>query len=102
MSVGHLPSLLDLSPTAGEDLDEATVIQHFLGKSKEDVLMMLSKANNLDFYMSDLIWMGDSAFFYYSVVFEEYIRSLPEDEKDEELRSYGEFIEIRNRKRGIV
>lgn len=97
MKIEKIPTMLEISATGCEDLDEATAVEHFLDKNKEDVYAMLSKSNNLDFYTSDLIWMGEAAFSYYSKIIFEYIQGLPEDQKNEEIESYEEIIAIRNK-----
>jgi hypothetical protein len=70
-----LPTRLQISPTNGEQLDERTALENFLGKSRTDAARMLfdADASNLR-YIEDFVHMGIEGFRYYFPTVETYLR----------------------------
>ena len=58
-----MPTLLDISPTGGVDLDEKCAMEHFLGKTQEQASALFFE--NSIYFIDDLRWMGGRAFVYY-------------------------------------
>lgn len=75
-----VPSLNDISPTNCLDLDERSAVEHFLGKTRQEVYAMIQ--NNFTHYSEDFAYMGSSAFCWYVPVIQQYI-SLMIDQVDE-------------------
>ena len=61
----------DISPTNGVDLDERSALEHFFGKSREEALALFR--DNFCYYVEDLTYMGDKAFFYYLGAVRDYL-----------------------------
>ena len=61
----------DISPTDGVDLDERMALEHFFGKSREEALELLRQ--DFSYYVEDLTYMGDKAFFYYLGAVKDYL-----------------------------
>lgn len=59
----QLPDFNEISPTQGLDLDEKSALQNFLGKTRQEVFLMIQ--NDLINYEEDFACMGSSAFLYY-------------------------------------
>ncbi|MDF1839644.1 MAG: hypothetical protein P1V35_17390, partial [Planctomycetota bacterium] len=68
-----LPTLLEISPTNGLDLDEKCAINHFLGKTRIEASELFME--NALHYGEDLMWMGEKAFAYYLPALFPYVRS---------------------------
>lgn len=70
-----LPTRLQISPTNGEQLDEKTALENFLGKSRTDAARMFfdADASNLR-YIEDFVHMGIEGFRYYFPTVETYLR----------------------------
>ena len=63
MNEMDLPFFLEISPTAGLHLDEASAARAFLGLSKEAALELICESSA--YYLEMLMWMGPTAFAYY-------------------------------------
>lgn len=59
----RLPSVLDISPSNGMDLDERTALKHFHGLTQEQATALL-RENPLH-YLEDFFYMGPVAFAFY-------------------------------------
>lgn len=87
----HLPNFYDISPTQGIDLDERCAIQHFLGKTREEVLLMIQ--DDMINYEEDFACMGVLAFCYYMPSILQVIKNInPDDERLEEAIAAVLFI----------
>ena len=63
-----LPTLLDISPSNLEQLDEKCAYEHFFGKTREEARDMFAESHaerRSHVYLEDLGWMGARAFDYY-------------------------------------
>ncbi len=59
-----VPTARDISPTEGEDLDERSALEHFLGQDVQDILAQL-RDDWFEVYQEDLMFMGRRGFAYY-------------------------------------
>lgn len=92
----NLPSIKDISPTDGLDLDENCALDHFYGFDQAAALQMFrDDADCLHIYMADFVHMGDVGFSYYLPAFVDYIGELPDDQFAEEVPDSVDYILIR-------
>lgn len=82
MSAKNLPSLEDISPTKGLDLDEKCAVEHFLGKSIDEASLLFKE--NAFYYGDDLMHMGRIAFAFYLPALKPYLESS-ESEFDSDI-----------------
>ena len=75
--VEELPTLEEISPTKGLDLDEKSALKHFLGKSREQARTLFME--NAVYYQEYLRYMGARAFAFY---FRELIPYLESDKSN--------------------
>jgi len=68
-----LPSVLEISPTGGLDLDELRTLKAFLGKDRRAALEMFK--GNAAHWVDCLHAMGPSAFRYYFPAYLDYLQS---------------------------
>lgn len=68
-----LPTLQEISPTKGLNLDEKEAITHFLGVNVDEARGLFFE--NPLYYSADLMWMGLPAFLYYLPAFAAYLRA---------------------------
>lgn len=67
------PSLTDISPCGGEQLDERAAVGHFLNKSVGEASELFFE--NASYYLEDFMWMGAVAFSYYLPAVMPYLQS---------------------------
>lgn len=89
-----IPTLEDISPTKGLNLDEKVAIEHFLGKSVNAAQALFSE-NSL-YYSGDLMWMGPKAFAYYFPAFAAYLRSESAKDDSDALNALADMITFRS------
>jgi hypothetical protein len=89
----NLPTFFDISPTKGENLDEKSAVEHFLGKGQREATALFHK-NSLH-YLDDLMWMGDKAFAFYLPAFLDYLRSADVKQNPDDLNHLIGIIEFR-------
>ena len=68
-----VPTVLQISPTNCQSLDEREAVEHFLGLDVEAARKLFFE--NPLYYSGDLMWMGLPAFRYYFPSFADYLRS---------------------------
>ena len=79
-----LPTLLDISPSNLEQLDEKCAYEHFFGKTLEEAREMFAETSHI--YLEDLGWMGKRAFDYYVQAYIDWLqRCVPADENEAEI-----------------
>lgn len=93
MSTNKLPSLEDISPTKGLDLDEKCAIEHFLGKSIDEASLLFK--DNALYYENDLMHMGGKAFAFYLPSLKPYLESSESDLDSDIVNSV--LVTIRSR-----
>ena len=74
----HVPTKNEISPSNGIDLDERVALSHFYGMHYNQAVKLFEE--NFTYYINDLLWMGETAFFYYLKSIEIYIsKNISED-----------------------
>jgi len=71
-----LPTETQLNPFPA-DLDGQVVVEHLLGKSVHDAVLLLEE--NSVYYQEDYLWMGPAAFCFYAPALVEFLRSASAD-----------------------
>ena len=88
-----IPTRREISPTDGIDLDERYAIVHFFGKNISEAKKLFEE--NVDFYCSDLIWMGPKAFQFYMGAFLNYIIAKNDMDMSPEIDNLTMILEIK-------
>ena len=92
----NIPSIKDISPTGGVDLDDNCALDHFYGFDQAAALKMFRDDSDfLHIYMADFVHMGDVGFSYYLPAFVAYIAELPDDRFAKEVPDNVNYILIR-------
>ena len=71
----RLPTLQEISPTQGSDLDEKAALDAFLDKSQKEAIRLF--AQNDEYYPDLLVHMGRAGFQYYFKAYVKYLKSAP-------------------------
>ncbi len=74
-----VPTARDISPTDGEDLDECSALEHFLGRDVEEILELL-RDDNFESYQEDLMFMGRRGFAYYLPAVLQYVQEWTDED----------------------
>lgn len=88
-----LPTLLDISPTNGLDLNEKEAVSHFFGKTLCEAVALFHE--NSIYYLDDLRSMGDKAFAFYLPAFCDYLQSVDVEKNSDDLNHFIGLIEFR-------
>jgi len=89
----EIPTLLEISPSNGLDLDEKEAVAHFLGKDVLEAEALFR--DNFVHYSNDLHWMGPVAFGYYFPAFASYLNSAESAGYGDVVNSLLVLLEIR-------
>ena len=69
-----------------EDLDQNCAWEHFGGLTLDEAKTRF--AENALYYQEDFMFMGTNAFLYYFPVLDDYLRSAPDEENDDDWESW--------------
>ncbi|EMI22779.1 hypothetical protein RMSM_00293 [Rhodopirellula maiorica SM1] len=72
--------------THSEDLDQNCAWEHFGGLALDEAKTRF--AENALFYQEDFMFMGTNAFLFYFPVLDDYLRSVPDEENDDDWESW--------------
>ncbi len=74
-----VPTARDISPSDGEDWDERSALEHFLGRDVQDILVQL-RDDWFEAYQEDLMFMGRRGFEYYLEAVWLYVQEWTEED----------------------
>ena len=89
------PSLADISPTLGLNLDEKRAVEHFLGKTSVQAEALFRE--HAIYYAEDLMWMGEQAFVFYFPAFCRFLNSTYADGDADALSSLASVVTFRTK-----
>ena len=80
--MNNLPTISEISPTEGLDLDEKFALEHFLGKGFQEAIDFLME--NAFYCREDFMCMGKKAFSFYFPALLPYLKS-PKSDLDSDI-----------------